>query len=190
MRTLPHGVETDFKNKIQIGTKIHSFRLGSRWQPGTKIHFYDTSPRAGGERFNINPVGYPRVIRYYVYDNTLESYENFTLYGNAVMSGEEAHSVAVPIVMAVEEFCIAFHVNQWYEDSLDFLSIGGRLIYDLDELYDVCNSDGLSIKDFRQYFYDVWRQEGQKPLKGQIIHWTDKLYTPGEAKKLTLAENG
>lgn len=35
----PNGEPTNFKEKILSGEKIHTIRLGNRWEPGMKIHF-------------------------------------------------------------------------------------------------------------------------------------------------------
>jgi len=159
-RKLDWGELTEFERKIASGEKTHTFRFDMRWKPGRTIHFWMGSPRAK----KYLPAPYPIQIPG----------------GRAIYWNDD--KPPLPICSATEEFTIDFSgVN--YEDKddlwearMDFLWIGGNQVIDQNRLRYIANRDGLTVDQFRRFFFLRLKKEGIQKKTGKIIHWMDEYY--------------
>ena len=170
MQKLPWGAPSHFEAKIKSGVKKHTIRTGKRWKPGHKIHFYSGSPRNGGTRMEVPH----RVSSYWHYDKAVTASE---LESIEELGWGIPHSIAVPIVAAVEDVVLRFNPN--FDIRVE---IGGREILSYYEMVRLSFNDGLQLLDFNRYFCkQLEATEGGK-IEAQLIHWTsNNLYEPSKA---------
>ena len=187
-RTLSTGEGSDFVAKIRNQEKIHTFRLGSRWRPGLDIHFWDESPR----NVHANPAA-----------------REFSIPNTSAEHWEKNHKDQwLPKCVCVENFDMTFYTDQLLQEQINFLSIGGRPVTNVWNITEIAKNDGLTLKQFRHWFYTaaldvtkegmklqgMWKKgvkimdQPQLPqliqVSGQIIHWTDKVYYPEMAQRI------
>ncbi len=188
-------IKTEFPLKIRNQQKIHTFRFGDRWKPGHKIHFWDESPR-NKKHFDPPPRQFTIPI---------ESAHQW--------SDEDKKGKIYPLCYATETWDMIFHTTQPLMEQISFLSIGGYPITPIWHLTAVANNDGLTLSQFRAYFFHAimenaiegmklegkwvnrkkWHDQPELPNTitgtGQIIHWTDKIYYKDQAQILQLPDN-
>ena len=168
-RKTPWGELTDFRRKVAELEKIHTFRMGNRWRPGMKIHFWDSSPRSKGsaklapEEFFLEESGVSicKEVRY---------------------SRPDEYGVKRVLVKSVQDFEMQFNFDVEAEHWQMFLRIDGKLIGEpdyekgLSEVREVCENDGLSIDWFVRWFVHSAIKKETSILTGQVVHWTNFRY--------------
>lgn len=112
----PWGAPTNFESKISGGweipaTKKHTMRLGDRFKPGGKIHFWMGNPRNKHQHpwihgFNLND---PRHAHYWWKHDTITRGDHLKSNPGAnQFSWPPEHHAMVPVVCAVERFKLLF----------------------------------------------------------------------------------
>ncbi len=182
---------TYFRTKIQSGEKQHTLRMGDRWRPGLTIQFWLENPR------------YPQ-----------RDPKPFSLDHHLVSYWGQHRDQPAPLVSAIENWSMVFRTDVPLEEQHDFLYFCDQhwkhpKSAGADISNQVATRDGLTPKQFKYWFYksirdleiEAMKLQGKwvkrKPLKdqpqwphvisgkGQLIHWTNKLYFDDMAIKYT-----
>ena len=200
----PWEQPTNFKQKIQgyqlwSPPKIHTFRTGKRFKPGTKIHFWMGSPRIKHLFDWIDPFNLPLEEKYNWWRNPkfFDSEEAFAEYRRVMRGTEQPHNKTVPLCTATEDWLMDFTGND--EHLVYVLHIGdktwvGDVAHIMDKqrasyidckwpdhtfLYEVARNDGFEENEeyepveFIRWFYLAAKRKNTTKLTGQLTHWTD-----------------
>ena len=201
----PWDEPTRFVGKIEGawgigGIKCHTFRVGQRWSPGDKIHFWSNSPRNPRSHPYAFNLADPRSAVYW-HDVRFGQPLDRTMMPRIMKHWPVKHEEYVPLVWAVEEFKIA--IAHGTRNRMEFrLQIGENLLIDmlLDPLKEYHNSDfseafkwvtyreGFDTAyDFIRWFWNYKEMGKDLLLEGQVIHWQDTcLYDRNTAKIFTI----
>lgn len=175
-------IETGFVDKIMWGPKAHTFRIGNRWKPGDKIHFWSGNPR----NVKQNPYAFnPSVDRV---DWWLDSETGKILQNTDLMKGGfhgcPDLAVYVPLVAAVELAQIWIHAGDM---EVFILADKNGIKYEQlkkGKLGEFCVKDGFWSYNETAKFFQFEAEARKVPaFKGQIIHWSEKtVYNPHAAQ--------
>lgn len=159
---------TRFMEKIQAGSKIHSFRLGARWRAGLPIDFWEESPR-----------------------NQTMSPQEFTIPTDRAVVwrhvNRQGKELFLPHCYKTEPFILELkrlpdadgQINR-FEASLKI----GDLYFNTPELFNlVATNDGFnSATEFCRWFAEyIPKGHNSFTFRGVVVHWTDQLYNPKPA---------
>jgi hypothetical protein len=186
----PWGKPTNFRQQIQEDKKVHTFRLGDRWKPGDRIHFWEGNPRhyTNALRFNPNFNGKTKFWEEYPNEWPADKQETDTKQSKYYPTQIEA----LPVVSSIERFKIIFANEGW---ERFFLLIEGVLFAQAKvtgtykgTAWSFINEEGILLKiaendgfddpaGFVAWFYRAAREKGKRVLDGQIIRWAGEPYT-------------
>ena len=168
MQKLPWGAPSHFEEMIKREMKIHTIRMGNRWKPGHKIHFYSGNPRNGGTRIKVPH----KAASYWHYHESLTDRHIEEM--KMSCQGLDQR-VAVPAVAATEDIVLRLNRSSTLEVEIAGTPITGR------DMLALASCDGLELEDFKRYF--AWRLNSGDEVRGQIIHWKEgSLHVPDKAQ--------
>jgi|SRR5690606_29672732 len=174
-------IETGFVDKIIWGPKAHTFRVGNRWKPGDKIHFWSGNPR----NVKQSPFAFnPSVVRV---DWWMDSENGKVLPCTDLMRGGFHGCPSfrfIPIVAAVELAQIWIHTGDLQvfiladKDGIKYEQLKQA------KLGEFCVKDGFwSYNEAARFFQFEGEARKVPAFKGQIIHWSEKtVYNPQTAQ--------
>lgn len=197
-RKTPWGEPTDFVEKIKTGKKKHTFRKGFRWLPGMRLDTWDSTPRVVRPKVPAEKFWIPKG----------KFTTGVTETGDNVWSKDGVFHVDVlPACSATEVFEMRFRVsrskkvNGYWRVVFFTMDIGLvmmeflfewnmktkeiRLIEeetkepDFIRFGQIAKNDGLTAVDFLRWFMVPGGF-----IRGQVIHWTDDVYDPEEARRV------
>lgn len=212
---MPWGQPTNFKEKIQAGVKIHTFRMGDRWQPGMLIHFWEENPRNTSvnpapfqlPRFDLAELWYGGKIDMVTFEKADEepcpkcfAVEQWEMKIELVQDEEVKRQIAAaktsfqsmnedqrgtPEGQSLKHQIESLELR--YESEKEVTLKIGDVYFDTPELLElVAINDGFeSAEQFIEWFWLYFQGKGITEAKGQVIHWTDQVYDAETAQAET-----